>query len=313
MSSSPSLSSRRELLRTGLAALVAGTGAARVPAAPEAQSPLLTKLIPSTGESIPAIGLGTDAFYRSEQAAIREEIERMVQLGGTVIDTSSDYGDSETLIGEAVTASNLRTRLFLATKLTASGGLLGLGVGGDASFRRSLQRLRTDRVDLLQVHNLDGVDALMPMMQRWKQEGRARYLGATVSVGWQHDALVKALRRYRLDFIQVDYSIDDRDAERTIFPTALERQVGVLVNLPLGRASLISQARGKPLPPWAADLAISSWSQFFLKYVISHPAVTCAIPGSTKVAHLQDNQMAARAPLPDASARVRMERYWRSL
>ncbi len=312
MSTSPFLSTRRELLAGGLAALM-GTAAARVPTAPEGHTPLVTKPILSTGESIPAIGLGTDAFYRSEQGAIREEIERMVQLGGTVIDTASDYGDSEALIGEAVSASGLRSRLFLATKLTASGGLFGGGAGGDASFRRSLQRLRTDRVDLLQVHNLDGVDALMPMMQRWKQEGQTRYLGVTVSVGWQHDALVTAMRRYPLDFIQVDYSIDDRDAERIIFPTALERKVAVLVNLPLGRASLISRARGKPLPPWAADLAISSWSQFFLKYVIAHPAVTCAIPGSTKVAHLQDNQLAARTPLPDAAARARMERYWRSL
>jgi aryl-alcohol dehydrogenase-like predicted oxidoreductase len=282
-------------------------------AAPEPKSQPVTKAIPSTREGLPAIGLGTDAFYRSEQVAIREEIERMVELGGTVIDTSSDYGDSEALIGEAVAATNLRSRLFLATKLTASGGLFGMGVGGEASFRRSLQRLQTERVDLLQVHNLDGVDTLMPMMQRWKQAGQTRYLGVTVSVGWQHDALAKTMRRYPLDFVQVDYSIDDRDAERVILPTALELGVAVLVNLPLGRASLISRARGKPLPSWAAELAISSWSQFFLKYVISHPAVTCAIPGSTKVAHLEDNQMAARSPLPDAAARVRMERYWRSL
>ena len=274
---------------------------------------VVLKPIPATGEKIPAIGLGTDAFYRSEQAAIRAEIERMVQLGGTVVDTSSDYGDSEGLIGEALSATGLRSRLFLATKLTASGGLFGMGVGGEASFHRSLQRLRTDRVDLLQVHNLDGTDTLMPLMQRWKQAGQTRYLGVTVSVGWQHEAIARTMRRYPLDFIQVDYSIDDRDAERVIFPVALERGVAVLVNLPLGRASLISRARGKPLPPWAAELAISSWSQFFLKYVISHPAVTCAIPGSTKVAHLQDNQLAAREPLPDAAARVRMERYWGSL
>lgn len=287
--------------------------AVRAAAAPLPQSPPVTKPIPSTGEPLPVIGLGTDAFYRSEQAAIRAEIERMVQLGGTVIDTASDYGDSEELIGEALAASGLRGRLFVATKLTASGGLLGLGVAGEASFRRSLQRLRTDRVDLLQVHNLDGVDELMPTMQRWKQQGLTRYLGVTVSVRWQHDALVQTMRRYALDFIQVDYSIDNRDAERVIFPTARERRMAVLVNLPLGRASLISRARGKALPPWAADLGIFSWSQFFLKYVISQPAVTCAIPGSTKLAHLEDNQLAARPPLPDAAARERMERYWRSL
>jgi aryl-alcohol dehydrogenase-like predicted oxidoreductase len=313
MSRSAFRSTRRQLLGTGLTALIGGTGTARVLAAAEPRPKIITKTIPSTGESLPAIGLGTDAFYRAEQAAIRAELERMVELGGTVVDTSSDYGDSEALIGEAVSASGLRSRLFLATKLTASGGLFGMGVGGEASFHRSLQRLRTDRVDLLQVHNLDGADTLMPLMQRWKQAGQTRYVGVTVSVGWQHEAIARMMRRYPLDFIQVDYSIDDRDAERVIFPTALERRVAVLVNLPLGRASLISRARGKPLPPWAAELAISSWSQFFLKYVISHPAVTCAIPGSTKVAHLQDNQLAAREPLPDAAARVRMERYWGSL
>jgi aryl-alcohol dehydrogenase-like predicted oxidoreductase len=304
-------SSRRELLGVGLAAVALRAAPALMAAEPVAS--LITKAIPSSGERLPAIGLGTDAFQRSQQEAIRAEIERMVELGGSVIDTSSDYGDSEALIGDALSASKLRGRLFLATKLTGSGGLFGLGVGGDQSFRRSLQRLRTDRVDLLQVHNLDGVDALMPMMQHWKQQGQTRYLGVTVSVAWQHDALVATMRRYALDFIQVDYSIDDRDAERIIFPTALERRIGVLVNLPLGRASLIRQARGKPLPPWAAELAIGSWSQFFLKYVISHPAVTCAIPGSTQVAHLQDNQMAARLPLPSAADRARMERYWRSL
>ena len=304
--------SRRQLLGQGLGALL-GAAAARIPAAPAPQPQLITKVIPSTGERLPAIGLGTDAFYRSEQVAIRAEIERMAQLGGTVIDTSSDYGDSEALIGEAVAASSLRTRLFLATKLTAGGGMFGLGVGGEASLRRSLQRLRTDRVDLLQVHNLDGVGQLMPTMQRWKREGQTRYLGVTVSVHWQHDELVQAMRRYPLDFIQVDYAIDNRDAEHVIFPTALERRVAVLVNLPLGRASLISRARGKALPRWAAELGISSWSQFFLKYVISHPAVTCAIPGSTKVAHLEDNQQAARIPLPDSAYRERMERYWRSI
>ena len=311
MSTMAGSSTRREVLGMGLAA--AGLGACELLGAAEPDAHLITKLIPSTGEKLPAIGLGTDAFYRSAQGVIQAEIERMVQLGGTVIDTSSDYGDSETLIGQAMTPRNLRSRLFLATKLTASGGIFGMGVGGEASFRRSLQRLRTDRVDLLQVHNLDGVERLMPMMHRWKEEGRTRYLGVTVSVGWQHDELLQTMRRYPLDFIQVDYSIDDRDAERDIFPTASERKVAVLVNLPLGRSSLISRARGKPLPPWAGELGISSWSQFFLKYVISHPAVTCAIPGSTKVAHLEDNQGAARPPLPDEASRTRMERYWRSV
>lgn len=310
MRSGESSFSRRELLAMGLAA--AGLPAPFAFAIQAPDQALISKAIPSTEERLPAIGLGTDAFDRSESAAIQAEIGRMVQRGGAVIDTASDYGESEALIGETLAALKLRNRVFLATKLSA-GGVFGLGVGGEASFHRSLQRLRTARVDLLQVHNLDGVDRLVPMMQRWKQEGRTRYLGVTVSVGWQHDELVATMRRYPLDFIQVDYSIENRDAERRIFPTAQERHMGVLINLPLGRASLIGQARGKALPPWAAELGIASWSQYFLKYVISHPAVTCAIPGSTKLAHLEDNQQAGRGELPDAAARERMQRYWQSL
>ncbi len=308
-------SGRRGLLRAALAACVFPATAKQAfgTAAPSAGP--ITKAIPSTGERLPVIGLGTDAFYRSEQPAIEAEIGRMVQLGGTVIDTASDYGDSESLIGDALATLGLRRQIFLATKLTAGGGVFGIGsdLGGEGSFQRSLRRLRTERIDLLQVHNLDGVDRLMPLMQRWKQAGQIRYIGVTVSVQWQHDQLVQAMRRYPLDFIQVDYSISNRDAEKVIFPTALERKLAVLVDLPLGRASLIREAQGHPLPPWAADIGISSWSQLFLKYVISHPAVTCAIPGSTKLAHLEDNQAAARGVLPDSGARERMQRYWRDV
>lgn len=309
--------SRRELIAAALlgwsgarAAQRAGAGAAR----PTASSDLITKPIPSTGERLPAIGLGTDAFYRSEQAAIQAEIERMVQLGGRVIDTSADYGDSEELIGEALAALRVRERVFLATKLTASGGGffgLGGGLGGQASFERSLRRLRTSRVELLQVHNLDGVDALMPSMQRWKQAGQVRYLGVTTSERSKHHALLEFMRRYPLDFIQVDYSIANRDAETAIFPGAIERRIAVLVNLPFGQAALFRAAQGRQLPSWAAELGVSSWGQYFLKYVISHPAVTCAIPGSTRVSHMEDNQQAGRGVLPDASMREQMERYWR--
>lgn len=302
--------SRREVVGAGL---LAGLGAGRGHLVLGASSStLITKIIPSTGERLPAIGLGTDSFRPSEKAAIQAEIKRMTELGGSVIDTSSDYGDSEVLIGEALQALGVRDRLFIATKLTAGAPFFGLGggVGGEQSFHRSQERLHTQRIDLLQVHNLDGVDSLMPMMQQWKKDGQIRYLGVTVSISWQHHAIAEAMRRYPLDFIQVDYSIASRGAEAEVLPTAMERKVAVLANLPLGRASLIRQAAGRKLPVWAADIGVSSWSQFFLKYVISHPAVTCAIPGSTKVAHLEDNQGAARGPLPDAAMRRKMEHYW---
>jgi aryl-alcohol dehydrogenase-like predicted oxidoreductase len=305
-----SVISRREAMRAGLIACLSARYA-RVSLGAEQTSdlPLITKAIPSTGERIPAIGLGTDAFQSSERDAIGAEIKRMDELRGSVLDTAAAYGDSEALIGDALAALGIRDRMFLATKLTAGGLFSGDG-GGEESFRRSLERLKTQRIDLLQVHNLNGVDRLMPVLQAWKKAKKIRYIGVTTSRLTQHAEIVEAMRKYPLDFIQVDYSIANRDAAASVFPTALERRVAVLVNLPLARASLIGQAGQRQLPDWASTIDVSSWGQFFLKYVISHPAVTCAIPGSTKLAHLEDNQVAARGRLPDAAMRTKMEQFW---
>jgi aryl-alcohol dehydrogenase-like predicted oxidoreductase len=301
--------SRRHAIQSGLAACLTVSLDRTVAAAqPPDTSHTITKPIPSTGERIPVIGLGTDAFHTDERDAIRAEIQRMRELGGTVVDTAAAYGDSEALIGDALGATGLRDRMFIATKLTA-GGMFG-GVGGEASLQRSLERLKTQRLDLLQIHNLDGVDTLMPMLQQWKQAGKIRYIGVTTSRVSQHQDMIGVMRKYALDFVQVDYSIGNREAAGSVLPVALERRLAVLVNLPLARASLIGQAGQRALPDWAASIDVTSWSQFFLKYVISHPAVTCAIPGSTKVAHLEDNQAAARGRLPDADMRLRMEQFW---
>jgi aryl-alcohol dehydrogenase-like predicted oxidoreductase len=302
--------SRREALCGAVLACL-GAGSLRISHAADSSSalPLIRKTIPATGETIPAIGLGTDSFGTSESDAIRAEIKRMNELAGSVIDTAAAYGDSEALIGQALAALGISDRMFLATKLTAGGLFSGAG-GGEASFQRSLERLKIKRIDLLQVHNLDGVDSLMPMLQQWKKAGKIRYLGVTTSRVSQHGDIVEAMRRYPLDFIQVDYSIANRDAAASVLPVALERRVAVLANLPLARAALIGQAGQRRLPDWAADIDVASWSQFFLKYVISHPAVTCAIPGSTKLAHLEDNQGAARGRLPDAAMRSKMEIFW---
>ena len=293
----------------GLLGRTPASAAAEAAVAGAASLPLITKPIPKSGERLPAIGLGTDAFRASERDAIQAEIGRMQQLGGTVIDTSADYGDSEALIGAALTRLGIRDRMFVATKLTASGGFFD-GVGGQRSFDRSLQRLQTQHVDLLQVHNLDGVDTLMPMMQRWKRDGRIRYLGITTSTHDQHGQMIEYLHKYPLDFVQVDYSLANRDAAADVLPLAVQQRVAVLVNLPFGAGGVIRRALRRRLPPWAADIDVSTWGQFLLKYVISHPAVTCAIPGSTQVAHLEDNQGAARGRLPDAAMRRRMEQYW---
>jgi len=272
--------------------------------APSAAPRLIAKAIPASGEWLPAVGIGTDSFRSGVRADIRAELKRMNELGAVVIDTSDDYGDSEALIGEALESLGTRDRMFLATKM--SGG----ASRGVENFARSLERLRTGRVDLLQVHNLHGTSELIPRMQEWKKEGRIRYLGVTTSRGGQHAELADCMRSYRLDFIQVDYSIANREAAETILPLALERRIAVLVNLPFGRSSLFRQASGRALPAWAADIDVTSWAQYFLKYVISHSAVTCAIPGSTQLAHLEDNQGAGRGRLPDAALRRRMEEYW---
>ena len=303
--------SRREVVAGTLAA-GATLALARATCAAASSLPLITKPIPSTGEKLPAVGLGTDQFRADEQDAIQAEIRRMQQLGGTVIDTAAAYGDSEDLIGEAL-GSGLRARMFIATKLTLSGrGFRGDGVGGAASFERSLARLKTSRIDLLQVHNLDGVEELIPQLQSWKAAGKIRYYGITTSRVAQHAQMIEYLRKYPLDFVQVDYSLDNRDAAATLLPLAQEKRVAVLANIPFGFGRVLGQAQSRKLPAWAADIDVTSWAQFLLKYVISHPAVTCAIPGSTKVAHLEDNQGAARGRLPDAAMRLKMEQYWDS-
>jgi aryl-alcohol dehydrogenase-like predicted oxidoreductase len=305
--------SRREVLRSslaagaGLAILQPGWAATGAPA----QLPLITKSIPGTGEKLPAIGLGTDAFRSGDSEAIQAEIQRLQQLGGSVIDTAANYGDSEAIIGQALASLGIRDRMFVSSKLTANGtGPRGDGVGGPQSLERSFTRLKTQRIDLLQVHNLDGVDTLFPLLQQWKQAGKIRYIGITTSRVAQHEQMLEYMRKYPLDFVQVDYSLANRDAAKAILPLAMERRMGVLANIPFGFGSVLRQAQSRPLPPWAADIDVTDWSQLLLKYVISHPAVTCAIPGSTRVEHLEDNQRAARGRLPDAAMRTRLEQLW---
>ena len=297
-------SGRRSLIAGVVAAGVSSLLGRRLAAAESAAKslPLITRPIPSSGESLPAIGIGTDSFSESARDAIQAELGRMAELGGTVIDTAAAYGDSEALIGDALGHLGTRARMFLATKLVADGGA--------ESFTRSLERLKTDHVDLLQVHNLNGVATLLPTLLLWKKEKKIRYIGVTTSRVRQHAELIATMRAYPLDFIQMDYSIANREAAATLLPLAAERRIAVLVNLPFGRSSLFREAAGRPLPPWAGDIDVKSWAQYFLKYVISHPAVTCAIPGSTQVSHLIDNQDAGRGRLPDESLRRRMEEYW---
>lgn len=305
------MSTRRETLSFGLALgaaqLVRSAAVGALPAT--TATPPVLKAIPSTGEKLPVVGLGTDQFRASERDVIQAEIQRLHRLSGTVIDTAAAYGDSEELIGAAVAALGIRDQLFLATKLTTDESGTSTR-SGEESFHRSLERLQTQRIDLLQVHNLEGVEALMPLMQKWKQAGKIRYIGITTSRVSQHNHMVEYMRQYPLDFVQVDYSLANRDAAADVLPVAMQRRVAVLANIPFGFGSVLRQAQMRKLPEWAADIGVLSWSQFLLKYVISHPAVTCVIPGSTKLEHLEDNQRAARGPMPDAAVRKRMEEYW---
>jgi aryl-alcohol dehydrogenase-like predicted oxidoreductase len=301
------MTSRREALRLGL---VAGAATALMPAAwAAADLPVITRAIPSTGEKLPMVGLGTDQFRSSERDTIQAEIQRMRQLGGSVIDTAAAYGDSEAVIGDSLAALGSRAQMFLATKLTVDESGTSTRSGA-VSFARSLARLKTQRIDLLQVHNLEGVEALMPVLQKWKQDGKIRYIGITTSRVGQHGHMAEYMRQYPLDFVQVDYSLANRDAAENVLPLALERRVAVLANVPFGFGSVLRQAQARRLPDWAADLGVTSWSQFLLKYVMAHPAVTCVIPGSTKVEHLEQNQLAGRGRLPDEALRRKMEEVW---
>lgn len=307
--------SRRHLIETGLLT-GAGLGfASAVLAHHDAseKSALIQRPIPSTKETLPVVGLGTNNYSvtsAEELAPRRDVLRRMPELGGTVVDTAPAYGRSEIVIGELVDEIGNRDELFLATKVTAQDDDLAKGT---AMLEESFRRLRTKRIDLMQVHNLAGAEVLIPVLQKWKADKRIRYTGVTTSNAGQYPQMLALMRRHRLDFIQVDYSIANRAAAEEVLPLAQERGMSVLINMPFGGrrgGNLIAQFANRPLPDWAAEIDATSWPQVLLRYVVSHPAVTCAIPGTTKVSHLEDNQHAARGRLPDAALRKKMEAYW---
>jgi aryl-alcohol dehydrogenase-like predicted oxidoreductase len=277
--------------------------------------PLITKTVPSTKEKLPVIGVGTNNFGVSapdELAARREVLAKLPELGGAIVDTAQAYGTSEAVIGEAVAGIGNRSKLFIATKTPLGGDVSN----AKSTLEKSFQALRTDKIDLLQIHNVHGIDELLPLYKDFKKAGRVRYIGITTSQDSQYGQLVEAMKKYDFDFVQVDYSMQDRTAEKEVFPVALAKGMGVLVNMPLGGRrgnNLMSQVAGKELPKWAADIDVTSWAQFFLKYDISHPVVTGAIPGTTKLSHLEDNQKAGRGRLPDAATRKKMEDYWATI
>jgi aryl-alcohol dehydrogenase-like predicted oxidoreductase len=295
--------SRGILTLSGVLAARPSPVASAAPAAP-----LVTRPIPSSGERITVIGVGTARRYDvgesdDTRAPLREVLRELPRLGGTVVDTAPSYGAAETVVGDLVAELGNRDQLFIATKVGR--GRSG-AVAGIAEMQQSMRRLRTERIDLVQVHNLAGVDAMLPVLREWKRQGRIRYYGVTTSSARQHPQLIQLMQRETLDFIQVDYAIDNRAAADRILPLAADRGIAVLTNLPFGRGRVLRAFGARPVPDWAAALGIASWPQFALKYVVSHPAVTCAIPGTARHRYLVDNLGAARAPLPDEAARKRM-------
>jgi len=296
---------RREVLALGAAA-----GAAMLlgPRAAMAQPNLVTKPIPSSGERIPVVGVGTNR-YRSGDAAyvarLRDTLSVFARLGGKVVDTAPAYADSEAVIGGILRETGIRDRLFLATKVDREGA-----DAGRARIEASFQVLGASRLDLFQVHNLRDAATQLGTLRELKAASRIRYIGITSSSDRQYEEMEAIMRRERLDFIQVDYAVGNRGAGERILPLAAERGMAVLVNLPFGRGAQFRAVGERPLPPWAADIGCASWAQVFLKYVVSNPAVTCAIPGTTQVAHAEDNLGAARGPLPDAAMRRTIEQYF---
>ena len=303
MSRHPSIP-RRELLKASLALAAASLA----PSTLLAQTELLTRPVPSTGVRLPIVGIGTNRFRTGDAAwntRLRETLSTFARLGGKVVDTAPSYGDSERAIGAILGETGLRDRLFLATKLDRDAI-----EDGRQRLEASFAALGTRRLDLVQLHNLRGAGTLLPLLREQKAAGRIGHIGITTSSASQYAEMEAIMRREALDFIQVDYAVGNRGAEQRLLPLAADRGMAVLVNLPFGRGAQFRAVGGRPLPAWAAEIDCDSWAQVFLKYVLGNAAVTCAIPGSTQAAHVEDNLGAVRGRLPDATQRQTIARYF---
>jgi len=270
---------------------------------------ILRRPIPRSGERLPAVGVGTWQTFdvgagAPERAELKEVLRLLVAGGGSVLDSSPMYGKSESVVGDLTAALGLRGKLFFATKVWTRGRDAGI-----QQMRDSFRLMRTKRMDLMQVHNLQDLATHAKTLREWKADGRIRYIGITHYHAGAHAELERLVKSREWDFAQFNYSMAEREAETRLLRACADAEVAVIVNRPFSTGALFPRVKGKPLPEWAAEFDCASWAQFFLKYILSHPAVTCAIPGTSRVSHLKDNLQAGAGRLPDAAMRRRMVEY----
>jgi diketogulonate reductase-like aldo/keto reductase len=284
-----------------------------VPGGAAARAPMQARRIPASGEMLPVIGLGTwqtvDVGAAAAARAPRQEVlKTLFDAGARVVDSSPMYGTSEAVVGDLCAALDICAPLFLATKVWTPGHDEGV-----RQMQRSIERMRAPKLDLLQVHNLVDVETHTKTLQDWKAEQRIRYLGITHYTASAHAAVERWVRTRQYDFVQINYSLDEPHAADRLLPLARDLGVAVMVNRPFASGGMFRQVRGKPLPAWATELGIASWAQYFLKWIVSHPAVTCVIPATSKPAHMLDNVGAGFGPLPDEAGRRRMAKHYDAL
>ena len=307
---------RREWLGIAVGASASLGATPRLLAALQASLPqgqLLQRAIPSSGERIPVIGLGSSATFsqvaRSEDVtALREVLKTMAERGGRVFDTAPSYGSSEEVAGRLANELGIQDRLFWATKLNVAGrgGAPADPAAARAQVEASFARIKKPKIDLIQVHNMGDPATQLPILHELKKQGRVRYVGLTTTNPQQYAQLIEVMRKEPLDFIGIDYAVDNRDVEETILPLAQERKIGVLAYAPFGRTSLFRRTAGTPLPEWAKEFDAATWAQFFLKFVVSHPAITAVTPATSQARNMIDNLGGGIGRLPDAATRKRM-------
>ncbi|GGP62319.1 aldo/keto reductase [Saccharothrix coeruleofusca] len=309
--------SRRAVLQAGAATTLAAATGATATAAAQPTGDLITRRVPRGGEVVPAIGMGTfmtfDKRPGAERGHLREVLDRFWRGGGRVLDTSPMYGLAEVTVGDLAADLGIAGGLFLTGKTWVTGEHLGDDSHARRQFEQSLNRLWRDRIDLVQVHSLTNVGTVLPVLRAWKREGRIRYFGVSHHEPAYFPIIEQLVRDGDMDFVQVGYSIRNRVAETSLLPAAVDHGTAVLVNTPLEKARLHDLVRDRPLPGFAAEFGARNWAQFFLKYVLAHPAVTCALPATTDPDHMSENLGAMRGPLPDQRTRQRMVRHMEAI